>query len=37
MTFAFGDFELDESLYQLRRRGEVVRLASMYSTQPAGA
>ena len=26
MTFAFGDFELDESLYQLRRRGEVVRL-----------
>ena len=26
MIFAFGDFELDESLYQLRRRGEVVRL-----------
>jgi DNA-binding winged helix-turn-helix (wHTH) protein/tetratricopeptide (TPR) repeat protein len=26
MTFAFGDFELDESLYQLRRRGAVVRL-----------
>src|SRR5262245_20656867 len=26
MIFAFSDFELDESLYQLRRRGEVVRL-----------
>jgi DNA-binding winged helix-turn-helix (wHTH) protein len=26
MIFAFGDFELDESLYQLRRKGEVVRL-----------
>ena len=26
MIFAFGDFELDESLYQLRRRGDVVRL-----------
>src|SRR5262245_56850500 len=26
MIFAFGDYELDESLYQLRRRGEVVRL-----------
>jgi DNA-binding winged helix-turn-helix (wHTH) protein/tetratricopeptide (TPR) repeat protein len=26
MIFAFGDFELDESLYQLRRRGELVRL-----------
>ena len=26
MIFGFGEFELDESLYQLRRRGEVVRL-----------
>jgi DNA-binding winged helix-turn-helix (wHTH) protein/tetratricopeptide (TPR) repeat protein len=26
MIFAFGDFELDESLFQLRRRGDIVRL-----------